>query len=93
MALVNSGFELLHKKFISRGWELKENKSEAIVYIDPINENDRFSININQNNISVSVPISNSNIQYKTILNNYFDASEYLEMHLDHFMKTENRFL
>lgn len=93
MVLINPGFDSVHKKFISKGWELKENKRETMIYIDPINENDRFCININKNDINVSVPIPNSNIQYKTTLNSYFSACEYLEMHLNNFMKTENRFL
>ena len=93
MVLVNKGFNLIHEKFTSKGWELKENNQNNIIYVDPINENDRFCIDINKNNIDVSVPIPNSNVEYRTTLNNYFETCEYLEMHLNNFMETENRFL
>ena len=93
MVLINKSFNLLHEKFTNKGWELKENNQNNIVYVDPINENDRFCIDINKNNIDVSVPIPNSNVEYRTTLNNYFETCEYLEMHLKNFMETENRFL
>lgn len=92
-ALMNKGLLSIHKKFLNKGWHLKENSEENIIYIDPINENDAFCITVNENNIDVSVPIPNSNVQYKTTLKNYFTTCEYLEMHLDNFVEKENRFL
>ena len=93
MALTNHGFDSIHKKFISSGWILKENKNNMMIYVDPINENDMFCIDIKLDSIDVTIPIANSNIQYKTSLNDYFLANEYLEMHLDNFMNTETRFI
>ena len=92
-ALLNKRILPIHEKFLNNGWHLKENSEESTIYIDPINENDKFCIKINANNIDVSVPIPNSNIQYNTTLKDYFSTCEYLEMHLNNFMEKENRFV
>ena len=39
-------------------------------------------MHVTQNKICVSVPIKNSRFQYKTNFNSYFNACEYIEMHL-----------
>ena len=40
---------------------------------------------IDADTIYVSIPLKNSIYQYETKFNNYFMASEYIEMHLLHF--------
>ena len=89
--VVNKSLSPIHDKFMDLGWQLKENSRENIIYVDPINENDEFCIRVNKKDIDVTVPIPNSNVQYKTTLADYFTTCEYLEMHLKNFIEKESR--
>lgn len=79
----NKAFMILHEDFIMNGWSLIINKNDHLIYMKNGYACDEFNINIkSKNNIQVIVPISNSNISYKTSFNNYFSACEFISMHL-----------
>lgn len=80
--LINKGFSIVHEEFVKQGWFLKKNKINSIIYKKDEYPSDDFTIKVNSNNISVSVPLSNSNYFYKASFNNYFQACEYLSLHL-----------
>ena len=83
--LVNKGFVCLEELFNKKvGWELTVNKMEHVVYFKK-EENIKFEMEIDADTIYVSIPLKNSIYQYETKFNNYFMASEYIEMHLLHF--------
>ena len=80
--LINKGFSMVHEEFIKQGWFLKKNEINSIIYKKDEYPSDDFTIKVSSNNILVSVPLSNSNYFYKASFNNYFEACEYLSLHL-----------
>ena len=75
----NKGFSLLYQLFKKHGWHLVKNEMNYMLFTSFGNETSYFEIKIDPNNVYVSVPIKNSQFQYKTTFNNYYDASEYIE--------------
>ena len=50
--------------------------NQSIIYINPINESEKYEININNKySITLTIPIKNSNFLYTT---NFFDLKEIL---------------
>ena len=82
---LNKGFSQIHDKFMARGWELTHNTETQLAYTSPQSVYDEFLIRIEPTCIVVSVPVANSNVAYKTTLPNYFEASEFLQAHLEDF--------
>jgi hypothetical protein len=85
----NKGFVLLDKIFKDNGWDLVENKINKICYVKRGFEMDMFDITIDKNQIHVSIPIKNSEIQYVKSFTNYFIACEYIEARFNDFIKIE----
>lgn len=84
----NKTFMILHEEFVMYGWDLIENKNNYLVYTKKPYLCDEFIILINsKNDISVTIPVSNSNISYKTSFTNYFSACEFISMHLKNYEK------
>jgi hypothetical protein len=79
----NKAFMILHEDFVINGWDLITNKSDSLIYTKNGYGCDEFIINIkSKNDIHVTVPISNSNISYRTVFTSYFSACEFISMHL-----------
>ena len=87
----NKGFMILEEKFIEFGYHYVINSMDHILYQKKSNDYDFFEIRISNNKLFVSVPIKKSNFQYKTHFTSYFEASEYIEMHLLDFEKVEEK--
>ena len=60
------------------------------MYSKPGNETEFFKIALDNNIIYVSVPLKNSNFQYKTKFDNYYSAIKYTESKFNYFIETEN---
>ena len=91
---VNQWNKDLEEQFLSKHWQLVTNKVDHVVFKKENNNYDYFEIKIdtqdnNANNIStrisVSIPLRNSQYQYGTHFNNYFDATEFIEQHLQNY--------
>ena len=92
---VNQWNKELQEQFLSKHWQLVTNKVDHLVFKKENNNYDYFEIkidtphdNANNNNstrISVSIPLRNSQYQYGTHFNNYFDATEFIEQHLQNY--------
>lgn len=88
---INSELSLLNKLFKSNGWQIEHSDelSDDIMYSKPGNETEFFKIELNNNKIYVSVPLKNSNFQYKTKIDNYYSAIKYIESKFNYFINTE----
>jgi len=82
----------VEEQFLSKHWQLVTNKVDHVVFKKENNNYDYFEIKINtQENsssntrINVSIPLRNSQYQYGTHFNNYFDATEFIEQHLQNY--------
>ena len=78
----NKGFMILEELFLKHNWKCIKNDMDHILFQKNGNDYDYFEMHVTQNKICVSVPIKNSRFQYKTNFNSYFNACEYIEMHL-----------
>jgi hypothetical protein len=91
----NVGFALLDQLFKQHGWHLIKNEMNRICYTKFAHETDVFDIKIEAKSIRVSVPVNNSPFQYVNLFDNYYQASEYVEMRFLDFIsqkkiETEN---
>lgn len=87
----NKAFMLLHEDFIMNGWNLITNNNDCLIYIKNNRVLDEFIINISsKNKIYVTIPVSNSNVSYRTSFNSYFSACEFISMHLKHYEENIN---
>jgi hypothetical protein len=89
---INSELNLLNELFKSNGWKVEHsnNTSDHIMYSKPGNETEFFKIALYNNIIYVSVPLKNSNFQYKTKFDNYYSAIKYTESKFNYFIDNEN---
>ena len=85
--LVNKGFAIIDALFKQNGWHVVKNENNWISYTKFGDETSHFDIKILTNLVVVSIPIKNSNIQYTTSFNNYYDASEYVEQRFFDYIK------
>lgn len=95
----NTEMKSLNNLFETNGWKIEHHDklSEHIIYSKPGYETEFFKfefdstiIDLNNTNIYVSVPLKNSEFQYKTKFNNYFSAIKYIESKLNYFINSEN---
>ena len=85
--VMNDALNITDKVFTDWGWSSYLCGNERIVYVydgDPYNE---FMIARNVGGFSVSVPVPNYGIQYRTTMRDFTDACAFLRTHLDYFMK------
>ena len=61
-----------------------------LLYIYSKNPDNQFHIKVMNNNISVSIPLTNIKFNYRTTLNSYFYASEYILARLEDFHHDKN---
>jgi len=95
---INTMMKSLNNLFENKGWKIEDNKiSDHIIYSKPGCETEFFKLefdnmilDLNNTNIYVSVPLKNSEFQYKTKFNNYFSAIKYTESKLNYFINNEN---
>ena len=89
---INSELNLLNELFKSNGWKVEHsnNTSDHIMYSKPGNETEFFKIALDNNIIYVSVPLKNSNFQYKTKFDNYYSAIKYIESKFNYFIYNAN---
>ena len=88
----NNQWNKVEEQFLSKHWQLVTNKTDHLVFKKENNNYDYFEIKIdaqeNSNSstrINVSIPLRNSQYQYGTHFNNYFDATEFIEQHLQNY--------
>lgn len=86
--LINNGFSYINEKFLNHDWNLIKNTFSEIIYKKDTSDMDEFIIKINEKNIEIYIPFKNNNVTYKTIFSNYFDASEFLELHINVYNET-----
>lgn len=93
-SLKNKIFLDNHLYFTNNGWKLKENTKNDIIYNHPNYPTDEFKVNITNKYIKVTIPVLGANYAYSTTFNSYYQASEYLKLHLNYYMDkiTENSF-
>ena len=91
---INNELSLLNKLFKSNGWEIEDTDklSEHIIYAKPGNETEFFKIELDNNIVYVSVPLKNSNFQYKTKFADYYSAIKYTESKFNYFIDNEINF-
>jgi len=82
---INKGFMILEEKMLGFGYHYVVNSMDHILFQKKGNDYDFFEIRVSNDKIFVSVPIKKSRFQYKTHFLSYFEASEYVEMQLNHF--------
>lgn len=82
---INKGFMILEEKMLGFGYHYVINSMDHILFQKKGNDYDFFEIRVSNDKIFVSVPIKKSRFQYKTHFSSYFEASEYVEMQLNHF--------
>ena len=85
----NKGFSQVHQRFMHYGWELTHNTDTELAYTSPQSVYDEFLIKVEQDHITVSMPVPNSNVSYRTNLPNYFAASEFIQTHLEEFQSKQ----
>lgn len=90
-ACKNLGFNHLVPMFMQKGWYLMINTETAITFQKGDGCNMYIEIFINKNDIEVTVPLLNSSYQYRTSFKSYFEASEYIEMQLNHVSEPTTR--
>jgi hypothetical protein len=84
----NKGFLLLDEMFKQNGWHLFKNEMNWICYYKFAKETEYFDIRLDSSKVYVSIPIKNSRYQYNTSFNNYYDASEYIELRFKDFIES-----
>ena len=77
-SLINPYFKEIDQIFTKHNWKKTQKIPTQIIYTSPKNLSNQFIITLNKNNISVSIPLKHSAFNYKTILSNYFTATEYI---------------
>jgi len=79
----------MEDQFLSKHWQLVTNKVDHIVFKKENNNYDYFEIKIDNisstTRINVSIPLRNSQYQYGTHFNNYFEATDFIEQHLQNY--------
>lgn len=80
--LSNKGFSSVHSEFTGNGWKLNKNQKDILIYGKDEYPCDEFIIKVTPSNILVTVPITTTNYMYTTSFNNYFQACDYLSLHL-----------
>lgn len=79
--MINHGFSHINEVFNKYNWILIKNTYSEIIYKRDFAMIDEFIIKIKNKHIEVYIPFK-TNIIYKTIFKNYYDASEFLELHI-----------
>jgi uncharacterized protein related to proFAR isomerase len=84
-------FKILTQLFAHNGWKnnINNRSLEHIMYTKIGNETEFFEIKLDNNNIYVSVPLKNSEFQYKVKFNNYLSAIKYTEDKFNYFNDTD----
>jgi len=83
----NKGFNPIHQHFINSDWELTKNEDTKLIYSNKNNPYDEFLISVEMDHIIISAPMPNSNMAYRSSVKTYWDASEYLQSHLENYIK------
>lgn len=87
--MINKLFIEVNYEFLNQGWKLDKNTLTEISYVNPIYPTDEFKIQIKNKLIKVTVPVLGANYEYSTSFSSYFQASEFLLLHLnDHLTHT-----
>ena len=89
---INSELKLLNNLFENNGWKIEDDNkfSDHIIYFKTGKETEFFKISLDNNNIYVSVPLKNSNFQYKTKFVDYYSAIKYTETKFNYYNNNEN---
>jgi hypothetical protein len=89
---INNELKLLNELFKGNGWKIEysDKLADHIMYSKPGKETEFFKIALDNNIIYVSVPLKNSEFQYKTKFDNYYSAIKYIESKFNYFINNEN---
>ena len=89
---INNELNSLTELFKSNGWKIEHSDKplDDIMYSKPGNETEFFKIELDNNIIYVSVPLKNSEFQYKTKFSDYYSAIKYTESKFYYFITNEN---
>ena len=79
------GLQHSHDLLISKNWKMRLNINGNIIYSKDSDIFDEFRIKLDDKSVQVSVPLPNSEYLYKCRFNNYFEASEFIEQHLQNY--------
>jgi len=87
----NDFLKEIHDLFIQRFYKYKigaksssESVEQKIIYFNPINGNDKYTINIlSMNHINIEVPLKSCNYYYTTQHENIINVYYYLNLHLN----------
>lgn len=79
--IINHGFSHINEIFIKYNWKLVKNTFSEIIYKKDISMIEEFIIKVRNKLIEVYIPFK-TNIIYKTNFKSYYDASEFIELHL-----------
>jgi hypothetical protein len=66
--------------FDQYGWNMG-NEEQSYLFTKRTKQ---FCINVNKSSIDITIPLKDSPELYRTSFDNYYDASEYILMHLDY---------
>ena len=91
--IVNKGFIQAAEIFVSKGWSIKTNTANTVVFWrpeDPRLVYDEFKLCAESDKVNVVIPMPNSNVAYCTWFKDYFSASEYLTNRLEDYCNTMN---
>ena len=84
--IINEGFLFLDTLFRENDWYSFINETGHIAYTRAIFETEYFEIKIDKSKIYVSVPIQNSNYQYKTSFGDFSQATKYVETYFKQYI-------
>ena len=79
------GLRECHKSLLSKNWIMRLNVEGNLIYSKDSDVFDEFRVKLDEKTIQVSVPLPNSEYLYKCRFNNYFEASEFIEQHLNNY--------
>jgi hypothetical protein len=79
----NIGLSEIDKLLVSRGWERSQEESGEFRYKRDPTTQDEYVIRLTDKHIVIAVPLPNSEFLFATKFNSYFQAAEFIEMHLD----------
>ena len=83
----------LHNLFINKDFILQNKiisrNQYNLIYAAKINLSDEFILNISSQKIEITIPLQINNKSYKTTLDSIEDTYNYLEFHIENYIKNQ----
>lgn len=80
---MNIGLSQIDSILESRGWKRQQDDGSEYRYKKDLTTQDEYVIRLTDKHIVIAVPLPNSEFLFATKFNSYFQAAEFIEMHLD----------